>query len=342
MANLGQQLKQQRERRGVVLEQVHASTKIKKRYLEALERQDWDVFPGTVFAQGYLRTYAEYLGLDPQRVLKAYARERRIQNPAQSAADEAEAERREAVRAMLDRLARTQGVDHVRRRRALWRAAAGLAATAVVAAALWGVQRARSEGGEPPVAEAPAAGSRGPIAAREPAREPGAVPLATEAPRPAPSPASISALATPGAPDPGATKPAPPEAAAAPGDPAGHPRATFVAAPAPSHLSIAQHGVGRRIVGQELADESREFVEGQVVWFWTRVVGGQRGDRVHHVWIHDGRRADVIELELGGPQWRTRSRRKLTAGAAGEWTVEAQDPSSGQVLASASFRVVPR
>src|SRR5262245_24957417 len=75
---LGDQLRAERERRGQVLEQVAEATKIRKTYLEALEGHDWKALPADVFTRGYVRSYAEYLGLDQEHLLKVYARARRI------------------------------------------------------------------------------------------------------------------------------------------------------------------------------------------------------------------------------------------------------------------------
>ena len=106
---LGGQLRAERERRGAVLEQVSEATKIQKTYLEALEAHDWKVLPAGVFTRGYVRTYAQYLGLDPEHLLKVYARELRIagvDDPSTS-----ERAQHDAARAVLEKLARTQGVE---------------------------------------------------------------------------------------------------------------------------------------------------------------------------------------------------------------------------------------
>ena len=65
-----------RERKGVDLYRAERDTKIRARYLAALERGDYRELPGTVYAKGFLRNYALYLGLDPEEVLGAWRRER--------------------------------------------------------------------------------------------------------------------------------------------------------------------------------------------------------------------------------------------------------------------------
>ena len=81
-----------------------------------------------------------------------------------------------------------------------------------------------------------------------------------------------------------------------------------------------------------------EFAEGEAVVFQTRVIGGSRGDAVRHVWIYDGRAQQSITLRLGGPDWRTFSKKTLYR--RGPWTVEIRD-KAGRVLAQASFTCVP-
>jgi cytoskeletal protein RodZ len=65
-----------RERKGVDRSRAERDTKIRARYLEALERGDWPALPGAVYTKGFLRNYALYLGLDPEQVLRDWRRER--------------------------------------------------------------------------------------------------------------------------------------------------------------------------------------------------------------------------------------------------------------------------
>jgi len=104
--------------------------------------------------------------------------------------------------------------------------------------------------------------------------------------------------------------------------------------PAPGRLAIPEFGVGRRVVGQRLEGRGRRFEEGSVVAFWTRVVGGSRGETIRHVWLHRGRPVQSVTLELGGANWRTHSRKTLRG--TGAWEVEARD-AEDRVLARAGF-----
>src|SRR3989304_156994 len=65
-----------RERKGVDLFRAERDTKIRARYLAALERGDYRELPGAVYTKGFLRNYALYLGLDPDDVLNQFNRER--------------------------------------------------------------------------------------------------------------------------------------------------------------------------------------------------------------------------------------------------------------------------
>jgi len=61
---IGSTLRQARERRRLGLDQAEAETKIRARYLRALEDEHFDLLPGPAYVKGFLRTYAEYLELD--------------------------------------------------------------------------------------------------------------------------------------------------------------------------------------------------------------------------------------------------------------------------------------
>jgi cytoskeleton protein RodZ len=61
---IGPVLEQARKQLGLTLDDVEQATKIRKRYLAGLEREDYGVLPDAVYAQGFLKTYANYLGLD--------------------------------------------------------------------------------------------------------------------------------------------------------------------------------------------------------------------------------------------------------------------------------------
>lgn len=69
---VGQYLRQEREKKNISLEAVAKVTRITQENLEALERDDFRAISASVFARGFLRTYASFLGLDPKEVLSRY------------------------------------------------------------------------------------------------------------------------------------------------------------------------------------------------------------------------------------------------------------------------------
>jgi transcriptional regulator with XRE-family HTH domain len=68
----GETLKRAREERGVALDAVASATRIARRHLDALERGDLESLPSGPFGRSYLRSYAEFLGIDPEPMLQAY------------------------------------------------------------------------------------------------------------------------------------------------------------------------------------------------------------------------------------------------------------------------------
>jgi cytoskeletal protein RodZ len=74
--SLPERLYDARERKGVDLYRAERDTKIRARYLGALERGDYRELPGAVYTKGFLRNYALYLGLDPDEILDQWRRER--------------------------------------------------------------------------------------------------------------------------------------------------------------------------------------------------------------------------------------------------------------------------
>lgn len=72
MFELGSSLRDARVRRGIELAQVAAETQIRTRYLQALEDERFELLPGSVYAKGFLRAYADYLGLESQLFVDEY------------------------------------------------------------------------------------------------------------------------------------------------------------------------------------------------------------------------------------------------------------------------------
>jgi hypothetical protein len=105
-------------------------------------------------------------------------------------------------------------------------------------------------------------------------------------------------------------------------------------------MTIASHGVGTGVKDHVLTGERTEFSTGATVWFFTDVRGAGPGERIDHVWLHEGREELRVPLRIGGERWRTQSYKTLRSGSAGEWIVEARD-DDGRVLARTVFRCLP-
>ncbi|MBI2766210.1 MAG: helix-turn-helix domain-containing protein [Chloroflexi bacterium] len=75
MRELGARLMRAREARGLTLEDAERDTRINRRYLQALEAEQFEVIPAPVYARGFLRSYSQYLGLDAQEMLSLFPRE---------------------------------------------------------------------------------------------------------------------------------------------------------------------------------------------------------------------------------------------------------------------------
>ena len=72
MESLGEKLKSTREAKGLSYDYVGRETNIARRYLEALETEDFSKFPGEPYLFGFLRNYGEYLGLDIDELISLY------------------------------------------------------------------------------------------------------------------------------------------------------------------------------------------------------------------------------------------------------------------------------
>jgi len=75
VARVGAELREVRERLGWKLTDVSASLRIRLPFLEAIERGDLAALPGTAYQTGFIRTYAQALGLDPEEILRRFRAE---------------------------------------------------------------------------------------------------------------------------------------------------------------------------------------------------------------------------------------------------------------------------
>jgi len=65
MFEIGGSLREARLKRGLTPADVQKAIRIRDRYLQALEEERWELLPGDAYVKGFLRTYADYLGLEP-------------------------------------------------------------------------------------------------------------------------------------------------------------------------------------------------------------------------------------------------------------------------------------
>jgi len=72
MSSVGEILKNTREAKGITIEQVAEATSIRVLYLEAIENEQFNLVPGEVYLKGFIRNYANYLGLNGPAMVEKY------------------------------------------------------------------------------------------------------------------------------------------------------------------------------------------------------------------------------------------------------------------------------
>src|SRR5215210_1212156 len=72
MQAIGERLREARMRQGLDLTEVEIATKIRAKYLRAMENDEFSMLPGSTYVKSFLRTYAEYLGLDAQLLVEEF------------------------------------------------------------------------------------------------------------------------------------------------------------------------------------------------------------------------------------------------------------------------------
>ncbi len=73
MAEIGSTLRETRIRKKIDITTVESATKIRAKYLRAIENEEWSVLPGPTYVKTFLRTYAQFLGLDAHLLVDEYA-----------------------------------------------------------------------------------------------------------------------------------------------------------------------------------------------------------------------------------------------------------------------------
>jgi cytoskeletal protein RodZ len=295
---------------------IAKSTRVGIHHLAALEHEDFGALPNDVFVKGYIRVYAECLGLDPDGLVEEYLRLARENRPEQGSNGE------DPVLREMSRLLVPAEERGFRLRPLL--AVGGVLVVLAVLVGLWMI----GSGDDTQIASGRVEASRAirPDVTVDPAAVQ-ATPAKDAAPPVEPPPAVID--------------PVPQEQAAKPLKVETRPTAPPPQEPqpqlAPANLSIPSFGVGTGVENRQLVGEASSFPAGTRVFFWTRVLGGRNGDTIRHVWLHEGRVIAGTKLRLGGSHWRTQSRKTLRA--LGHWTVEARD-AAGNVLVRTEFDCV--
>ena len=315
METFGEKLRQAVESRGLLLDEVAEASGLGIENVRALERNDFGALPEDRVVIEGLRSFARLVEVDPDQVVADYLRERQeslvpveleIEEGRESIVESDEWLLAEPSKPGLRRLARTAILASV------------ILAVAVIAYSYWSRTSTATASRQPAVPQdnLPLSQVRQPAQPQQPQTV-------------QPAQAVQAAPVTPGSPDAeaGSAMPPAPSPSRTPG--------AMTQLPA-SRLSIPEHGVGRGVVHHELVGKDERFAEGERVWFWTLVQGGMPGESIDHVWLHEGKEAFRVTMDLGGARWRTRSYHDLSPGSKGRWAVEARD-EFGHLLARAEF-----
>jgi cytoskeleton protein RodZ len=75
MADIGARLREARMRAKIDINEVEVRTKIRAKYLRAIENEEWDLLPGEVYVKSFLRTYGAFLGLDTRQLIDDFRRQ---------------------------------------------------------------------------------------------------------------------------------------------------------------------------------------------------------------------------------------------------------------------------
>lgn len=171
MTDFGAMLREARERRGLSLRQIAASTKISVAVLESLERNDISRLPGGLFSRAFVRSYAAEVGLDPDATVRAFAEAFDVDGPVPEHGTAADA---------------NDGAARGLRVRAAWAALAAAAIALIVAGVYVALRPGDGSGTDvrPPAADAAPRAAPTPALLRTP-------PPSGTQPVPAPVPAAI-------------------------------------------------------------------------------------------------------------------------------------------------------
>jgi cytoskeleton protein RodZ len=130
LSTIGEALRSAREAQGKSLDEAAAATRIRSSYLAALEREEFGELGGNVYAKGFLRSYAGYLGVDPAPLLEAYRALERPDAP------------------VFDHAPRAIGGLRTGRRGPSWLTVAIVCVSIILLVSLWGLLRPAPDPGD--------------------------------------------------------------------------------------------------------------------------------------------------------------------------------------------------
>ena len=165
--SFGEELRRERELREISLREVSEATKINIRYLEALETNDFSHLPGGVFNRGFVRAYAQFIGIDPDGMVDAYVHEEQNQDGVGPSAEPRKSSAPAGRRALADANAGTDtGTPSGATGWWPWAVAAVLLALLAAAGWYYFARPTPTDASASPLSDAPAGGSSAAPAAR--------------------------------------------------------------------------------------------------------------------------------------------------------------------------------
>jgi cytoskeleton protein RodZ len=140
LSTIGEALRSAREAQGKSLDEAAVATRIRSSYLEALEAEQFGELGGSVYAKGFLRSYAGFLGIDPAPLLEAYRAQERPEAP------------------LFEHAPRAIGGLKTGRRGPNWLAVAIVCVSVILLVSLWGLLRPATDpaDAQPPFVSVPA------------------------------------------------------------------------------------------------------------------------------------------------------------------------------------------
>ena len=108
MGAFGERLKREREKRKITLDEVAQATKISTRFLRAIEEEKFDLLPGGIFNKGFVRSYANHLGLNAEEAVADYTEAYNASHPQESTVVDPEAEGRKILEQRVQRAHRNR------------------------------------------------------------------------------------------------------------------------------------------------------------------------------------------------------------------------------------------